>query len=171
MALAESELDFWLAAAAAAPIIALAGLVSITDSAVVSGMIKQTNKGAGPIIRAARSTRLAVGSNSLIMAYSIINLLVQGLAFIASLWTLLIGRVGWFSGGVVMGLEASGFLYLLVIAWMAGRVGTVRREIEEAQARAAAEHLADIMASKFQELQIASKPEPWWWRGRSKGNV
>jgi hypothetical protein len=156
MALTDNARDFWVATAAAAPVIALAGLVSITDAAGVAGTLKRALTESGPVGNVARSIRQARFYNIYVIIYCIINLVVQGSVLIAALLSLLNDSAS-IPGLWIIWLESVGFIYLLVIAMMAGRVGAARRQLEEARARAAAEEMANVIGSTFWESQLASK--------------
>jgi hypothetical protein len=104
----------------------------------------------------ARSIQQARLYNIFVIIYCIINLAVQGAVLIAALLSLLNDSAS-ISGAWIISLEIVGFLYLLLIAMMAGRVGSARRQLEEARARAAAEEMANVIGSRFWESPLASK--------------
>lgn len=149
MALSDSARDFWVAAAAAAPVIALAGLVSITDSAVLASTLKRT---AAELGRSAAIYWVRY-SNTTVILYSFFNLLTQGFVLIVALWALLYNSAP-VKGLLVILVEGAGLLVLSVVAITAGRVGGARQQLEEARTKAAADHLADAIGKKFLEPEV-----------------
>ena len=158
MTLSENAEDFWVAAAAAAPVIALAGLVSISDATGVAGMLRRARGNGGPLGDVAKSVKLAGWYNFLVITYSILNLVTQGFVLIVALLTLFNDRTS-ISGAYIIIVEALGIFIVLLVATLAGVVGAERRRLEEAQAQEAAGHLANAIASKFRQAQLANPEE------------
>jgi uncharacterized membrane protein YbhN (UPF0104 family) len=152
MALSENARDFWVAAAAAAPVIALAGIVSIPDAFVAGNKLKRTNVTER---RAVTSGRQLVGPpNGWVIVYSISNLVAQSFVLIVALLALLDDGMP-IPGISVVVIEGVGLLLLLLAALLAGQVGAARQWLEEKQTEAAAKQLAKDIATEMK------KKEPW----------
>jgi hypothetical protein len=171
MTLSDNPTDFWIACAAAAPVIALAGLVAITDTAVTGNIIKRARMR----YPALRDEMMGGGREFLgppsawIFVYSMFNLLAQGFVLIVALLALLQNGTP-IPGISIIVVEGVGLLFLLVAAWLAGQVGAESQRWEERlgeiQRATRAEELAQAIASKFgkltrspQETVAATTPE------------
>ena len=157
MTLSENVRDFWLACAAAAPVIALTGLVAITDTAVTGNVIKRARERYPALkkeMMEGGNEWLGPGS-TWIFFYSVFNLLAQGFVLIVALLALLHNDTP-IRGIWIIALEGVGLLFLLVAAWLAGQVSAERQRWEERlgeiRTRGAAEDLAQAIASKFGKL-------------------
>jgi hypothetical protein len=157
VAFSENARDFWVAAAAAAPVIALAGLFSLTDAAVAGDVLKRA-KSENPELRGVvtRGVQLVGPPNGWVIIYGILNLVMQGFVLIVALLALLHDATP-VPGIWVIVVEGAGLLFLLLAAMLAGQVGGARQRVEEALTRAAAEQLAEAIASKLG--QLALKPQ------------
>jgi hypothetical protein len=159
--------DFWTATAAAAPVIALAGLVAITDAAVAGEVLRKKKR---QMIKAA-NTRAAKkqarkGFRELIevrkpifgpqhwwvIIYSIVNLPAQGFVLIVALWTLLHDRAP-VSGTFIIVLEIIGLSFLLLATLLAAQVGRQRQRLEEAEKDDDAKKLAQYIATESRKPQ------------------
>jgi hypothetical protein len=150
-------MDFWMACAAAAPVIALTGLVAITDTAVTGNIIKRARKRHPTLCDEMRGTgheRLGLPS-TWIFIYSGFNLLTQGFVLIVALLALLQKGTP-IPGTSIIVVEGVGLLFLLIAAWLAGQVGAEKRRWEETLGelltRDATKELAQAIASKLGKL-------------------
>jgi hypothetical protein len=153
MTLSDNAADFWIACAAAAPVIALTGLVAITDTAVTGDIIKRARRRYPALKNEMMKGDEGLGPPSTwIFIYSIFNLLTQGFVLIAALLALLQNGTP-IPGISIIVVEGVGLLFLLIAAWLAGQVGAERRRWEEKLGEIrtcdAAEELAQAIASKF----------------------
>jgi len=157
MGLSEQAADFWVAAAAAAPVIALAGLVSIPDAAVAGNILSREKPNYPKVVGTLVGGRqLLAPPNGWIIIYGILNLVVQGFVLIMALLALLDNRP-LVAGFWIIVLEGIGLFFLLVAALLAGQVSAVRQQVEEERAKDAAEELAKGIAKEFVRLQLASR--------------
>lgn len=148
MGLSESARDFWVAAAAAAPVIALAGLVSIPDAAVAGNMLRRVRATNSELVRKVTSGgQLLAPPNGWIIIYGILNLVLQGFVLIVALLALL-DNASPIPGIWIIVVEGVGLLFLLVAALLAGQVGAARQQVEEEQANSAAKKLAKDIAEE-----------------------
>jgi hypothetical protein len=121
--------DFWVAIAASAPVIALAGLVSLPDAAVAGAMLKRAKDEKNK--QAERIWLQKLGPQSFwVIIYGIGNLVTQGFVLIVALLALLQGGTP-IPGILIVGVEGFGLLLLLVAALLAGQVGAQRQRLEE----------------------------------------
>jgi hypothetical protein len=156
MALAENARDFWLAAAAAAPVIALSGLVLITDSAVARDIIGRAKK------EAPTPPDLTIGIQMLgppsmwAIFYCIVTLLTQCFVLIAALFALLQDDT-MISGILIIVVEIIGLVFLLLAAVLTGQAGVIRQRWEEWRASKDAEKLAGAIASRVQVASVGCK--------------
>lgn len=156
MSLSE-QTSFWVAAAAAAPIIALAGLVSIPDAAVSGNILKREKPNYPNVVRKlVGGQQLLAPPNGWIIIYGILNLMVQGFVLITALLALLDGRSP-IPGLWIIVLEGVGLLFLLVAALLAGQVSAVRQQVNEERAKDATKELAKDIAKEFVRLQSVQK--------------
>jgi hypothetical protein len=130
MALSENAKDFWGAAAAAAPVIALAGLVSLPDAAVAGGVLKRADRAL--VDRLTSGVQLLGPPNGWVIIYGISNLVAQGFVLIVALTALLYDGTP-IPGVAIIIVEGLGLLALLAAALLAGQVGTARQRLEEEQ--------------------------------------
>ncbi len=158
MALSENAPDFWVAAAAAAPIIALAGLVAITDTAIASDIIKRARDEnpelKGNVIRG--KVEQLGPPTYWILIYNFFNVLIQGFVLMVALLALLQDGTP-IPGIAIIVVEGIALLFLLLAAWLAGQIGAERERWKEALKPRAAEQLAEAIASEFAQLQLPTR--------------
>ena len=158
IALSDHAKDFWVASAAAAPVIALAGLVSIPDAAVAGNMLKRVKSTNSDLVRKVTSeVQLLASPNGWIIIYGFLKLVAQGFVLITALLALLDDSPP-IPGIWIIVVEGVGLLFLLVAALLAGQVGAARQLVEEEQTNNAAKQLAQDIAEEFVQSQLASKP-------------
>lgn len=145
--------EFWVAAAAAAPVLALAGLVAFTDAGVAGDVLKQTKQ---KWIDDGKTTedefrklvgfgRLLGAQNRWVVFWGVFNLVVQGFVLIVALLALLNGGMP-IPGIVIVWLEVFGLVVLLIAAFLAAQVGWQRQRVEGKQKGYDAEQLAKEIA-------------------------
>jgi heme A synthase len=152
--------DFWVAVAAAAPVLALAGLVAFTDAGVAGDVLKRTRK---DWIDEGKTTkeefrkqlgwgRLFGAQNRWVVVYGVLNLVVQGFVLIVALWALLYEDPP-IPGIWIVGLEVFGLVVLLVSAFLAAQVGWQRQRVENKQKEYDAQKLAKEIAKALGHQQ------------------
>jgi hypothetical protein len=163
MALSESASDFWIAAAAAAPVIALAGLVSLPDAAVSGSILKQAKTDDQQLLRqVTRGLQLIGPPNGWVIIYGIFNLFAQGFVLIVALLALLYDGTP-IPGISVIIVEGVGLLALLIAALLAGQVSAARKRLEDERQRQRETKRTDDVRNLSEAIeaklnQLASKP-------------
>lgn len=172
MGLSKNVEDFWIAAAAAAPVIALAGLVAITDAAVAGDILRRKKKDIKTKTKtktkkekkeALKNFRDLVGGgratlgpqNVWIIIYSILNLVAQGFVLIVALLALLHDGT-LIPGTAIIYVEGIGLAVLLWAALLAAQVGRQRQRLAEAEKDDDAKKLAKYIA----DAQTAGPQQP-----------
>jgi hypothetical protein len=160
MALSDSAPDFWIAAAAAAPVVALAGLVLITDAAVAGNIVRRAKTEHKVLYDSVAKGKEVIGPPTWwIGFYIVVNLLLQVFVLITALWALHYDSPP-VPGLAIIVVEIIGLIFLLTAALLAGQVGVVRHQLEEKleekRRQTAADQLAAAIASKFGQPQAAS---------------
>ena len=119
MALTDSARDFWVVAGAAAPIIALASQVALSEAYGLKGITYRARVGGTPTIRpyALRADRIAY----LLFLISYMNMLVQAAVLLFSLVSLAEDQTA-FPPLAVAGMAVAGLLALLIVAFMSPTV-------------------------------------------------
>lgn len=129
MAISGDYTDFWVAIAAAAPVIALAGLVSMTDAAVAGDILKRAKDGGESLAEKIWLQKLGPQS-SWVIIYGICTLVTQGFVLMVALLALLQDSTP-IPGIWIVVVEGIGLLLLLVAALLAGQVGVQRKRLED----------------------------------------
>lgn len=176
MTFGDDARDFWVATAAAAPVIALGGLVLIRDVAVAGDMLRRARQNPEQSRGVFKGAQRIGPPGMWVAFYCIFTLLKQSFVLIVALLALLQGDAP-IPGKAVIVVEGIGLFFLLLAATLAGQVGAESRRWEERREEKrtadAAEklELAGLVASKFRtELQLASKPRRRWWPTRRRRN-
>ena len=164
MTLSDNAPDFWVAAAAAAPVAALAGLVLITDAAVAGNILKETRKmdGGKELLEKLAGKQLIGPPTWWISFYIIVNLLLQVFVLVAALWALLYDSPP-VPGLAIIVVEIIGLIFLLAAAWLAGQVAAIRHRLEEDL------DLEDKLEKRRTRVAAYKRPEAAEAPGRSPG--
>jgi hypothetical protein len=129
MAMSGDQTDFWVVIAASAPVIALAGLVSMPDAAVAGDILKRARDAGEAVAQKIWLQRLGPQSFWVII-YSMATLVTQSFALIVALLALLQGSTP-IPGISIIVAEGIGLLMLLLATLLAGQVGAQRQRVED----------------------------------------
>jgi hypothetical protein len=123
-----SDADFWVVTATAAPVIALAVVVIVTDSLNARYFFTEAQEVTTPGTTLHLSARRSRKTTDWLYGACAVTLVLQAMAFFVSLRSLETST-DWAPPGLPIGLELSGLFLLLFIALLAGVVKALVRSV------------------------------------------
>jgi uncharacterized membrane protein len=157
--------NFWVTVGAAAPVIALAGVVGITEVLKLENRLDRLKADAGRPWRSIRGYRRAAVLKYLVLALALLNVLVQGFALEGALFSLLFSDNEMSPAFPAIGLPIGVFLVALTVpltSWLAATVRTIRTRLGEGPEDTQAERHSPKPTAHSDDAALldAAKPDP-----------